>query len=71
MEISPELIISIDYSTYPEPIKSLKPVVYKDGAAYCFISGPNPVDGIFGCGNSLSQAVEEWLKDWSKKNTER
>jgi len=68
MDISPELIVSIDYEGYFEPVRSAKPVVYKDGEAYCCQSGPNPLEGIFGAGATPGEAIEDWLKAWAKKN---
>jgi hypothetical protein len=41
--------------------------VFKDGDLYCCLLGPDPQEGIFGCGDSPEMA----LANWDKQLTER
>lgn len=38
----------------------LHPTVFHEGNAYCCILGPDPVEGVFGCGDTPEQAVSDW-----------
>jgi hypothetical protein len=61
--------IAIDFSGdwAPEKAKKLKPEVFKDGDSYCCLFGPDPIVGIFGCGNTPEEAVLDWDKDLHKR----
>jgi hypothetical protein len=53
--------IQVDYSAagVPESVRNFRPDVYKDGDRYCCLLG-NDSDGIFGCGNTLEEAMKKW-----------
>lgn len=38
----------------------LKPVVFREGDSFCCIIGPDPVEGVFGCGDTPAEAVADW-----------
>ncbi len=61
--------IEIDYADvgYPAKARKLKPHVFKDGNAYCCIYGPDPQVGIFGCGDTPLEAIEDWEADLEKR----
>ena len=61
------LQLNYDEAHLTESFKKVQPTVYRDGHAYCCISGGNPVDGIFGCGNSPEEAIENWDKAFEKR----
>ena len=50
-------------------IRKENPVIYNDGDAYCCVSGPNPVEGVFGCGHSPADALKDWEKSYQKAKT--
>jgi len=43
--------------------KLLQPIVFKDGDSYCCLFGSDPQAGIFGCGDTAIDAVEDWNKN--------
>jgi hypothetical protein len=61
--------IEIDYTDlgYPEKSRKLKPHVFKDGNAFCAIYGPDPQEGIFGCGDTPLEAIEDWENDLEQR----
>jgi hypothetical protein len=52
----------IDFSdtNLPLMVRILQPLVYKDGDGICVVFGPNPTDGIFGCGKTANEALNDW-----------
>ena len=62
MQIDPESRIEIDYQDWPvnTATQKLQPVVFKDGDSFCCLLGPDPQAGIFGCGDTAFQAVQDW-----------
>lgn len=61
-------VIPFDYNNagLPAEVRTLKPALYKDGNAVCCVLGPDPQEGIFGCGDNPEEALEDWenhLKD--------
>jgi hypothetical protein len=60
--IAKEDVVSIDYNSaeVPQNVRVLKPMVYMDGPAYCVLLGPDPATGVFGCGDTLKEALEDW-----------
>jgi hypothetical protein len=62
MKINPEALISVDFKNQdlPTSVQHFKPTVFKDGDAFCVILGPDPQEGIFGCGNTLEEALRDW-----------
>lgn len=57
MSVDPSQIVTVEYS---DAAILLKPVVFKDGDSFCCILGPDPQMGVFGCGNTPEEALEEW-----------
>lgn len=55
-------VLNIDYENpeLPSVVKQLRPAMYLDGNAYCVILGPDPQAGVFGCGNTPAQALDDW-----------
>ena len=70
-ELDPEILhnLSERYPKLLHHIEEQDPKIYKDGTAYCCLSGPNPTEGIFGGGLTEEEALEDWEKAWQKKNT--
>lgn len=54
------------WAEHTNAAQALRPVVYVEGDKYCCLLGPNPRDGVFGCGNTPDEALNNWeqhLKD--------
>jgi hypothetical protein len=45
----------------PIAAQILKPLLFKDGDVYCCLLGADAIKGIFGCGDSPVDAVEDWV----------
>lgn len=62
-------IVSIDYEStgIPATAQLFKPVIYKDGTDYCCLMGPDPQKGIFGCGETPGEAVDDWAQDLEER----
>jgi hypothetical protein len=57
MQVKPDAIIQVPlYGA----AKALHPVVFREGNDFCVILGPNTQDGVFGCGDILKAALEDW-----------
>jgi hypothetical protein len=55
-------VIELNYESpgLPDTVRKLKPALYKDGDSYCCLLGPDPQEGIFGCGNTQAEALADW-----------
>lgn len=69
MKISEDAIIPIDYDSnkLSDFVKELRPVVYMEGKRFCCLLGPNPQEGIFGCGDSSDEAIQDWENTLKKR----
>lgn len=47
--------------------KVLNSTVFKEGNSYCCILEPNPQVGVFGCGDSPIEAVNDWDKNLKER----
>jgi hypothetical protein len=52
--------INYDDKETPESVKQTHPILYLDGDSYCCLLGPDPEAGIFGCGPTPSQALQDF-----------
>jgi hypothetical protein len=48
------------WSRLPKSFYLLNPSVYKDGVTFCCLLGPNPAEGVFGCGDNPEEAIRDW-----------
>lgn len=62
-------VIKIDYDRMdlPGAVRYFKPIIYKDGTNYCCLMGPDPQQGVFGCGDSPQDAVKDWMDDLEER----
>lgn len=62
MELPDDMKEQIDFDDLELPLNArvLRPLVYKDEGSFCVVLGPNPQDGVFGCGNSIKEALMDW-----------
>ena len=61
--------MELDYQAndVPATVKEFKPVVFHDGNAYCCMLGPDPQEGIFGCGESPEEAIKDWANHFDER----
>ena len=61
-------IVRIDFEApdLPESVKKTHPICYMDGDTYCCLLGPDPMEGIFGKGASLKEALEAFDKNYAE-----
>ena len=69
LDVPSEMKVNIDFADnkIPESVKTLQPLLFKDGDSYCCVLGPDPQEGVFGCGKTPIEA----LKDWDKSLKQR
>ena len=73
LSVPDEMKVDIDYSNneVPESVKTFQPLLFKDGNSYCCVLGPDPQQGIFGCGDTPIHALKDWdkhLKEYEPKD---
>ena len=61
--------IHVDYTVdgIPDSVKNFQPDAYRDGDQYYLILGDNNEGGVFGCGASLKEAMQEWDNAYREK----
>lgn len=57
MHPNPESVVNVSLTGVA---KALQPIVFKEGTDFCCILGPNPQEGVFGCGSTPKQALDDW-----------
>jgi hypothetical protein len=69
MQIDPEKVVDIDFTTKEtnRTLKTLQPIVFKEGESYCCHLGEDHTHGILGCGNSPEEAIKEWEQNLQKR----
>ena len=75
LNVPEEMKIPIDYGDQqiPASVKTFRPLLYQEGESFCCILGPDPQSGIFGCGKTPQEALEDWdvnLSDRIKYHTD-
>jgi hypothetical protein len=62
MIIDPAVIVDIDFTAadVDRTLKTLQPVVFREGEQFCCHLGPNMEQGILGKGDSPGAAIEAW-----------
>lgn len=62
-------VISINYEdpTLPKLVREFRPAVYLDGQDYCCLLGPDPQEGIFGCGHNRQDAINDWIQHFNER----
>jgi hypothetical protein len=62
MDLPEEMKVPFDYTEewVPGRVKTLEPTIFKEGNDYCCLLGADPQAGIFGCGDTVKAAVEDW-----------
>lgn len=52
--------VDFDDPALPDSVKNLRPLVYQEGEDFCCVLGPDPQEGVFGCGPSVEEALNDW-----------
>jgi hypothetical protein len=61
MTVDPAMKVNLDLlGDVPETAKALQPVLFVEGDAYCCVLGPDPQEGVFGCGPTPEAALLDW-----------
>src|SRR3954468_17574205 len=55
-----KVTVNFDDPVLPASIKTFRPLVYQEGEAVCCVLGPDPQEGIFGCGTTVDEAMRDW-----------
>jgi hypothetical protein len=51
----------------PQAVRILRPLVFKDGENFCVVLGPNPQEGVFGCGKTANEALHDWNNNLNER----
>jgi hypothetical protein len=54
------VVVDFDDSSLPENVRALRPLVWHDRTQYCVLLGPDPDIGVFGRGETVDAALEQW-----------
>jgi hypothetical protein len=62
MDVPEEMKVEYNLDDWQVPVsaKILQPVLFKDGDSYCCVLGPDPTEGILGCGPTPDLALQDW-----------
>lgn len=52
--------INYEANEFSMEVRELRPVVFRDGESYCCLLGADPQSGVFRCGDTARQAIEDW-----------
>jgi hypothetical protein len=71
LEVPDELKVAIDLDDkdIPESAKTFQPVLFKDGNSFCCVLGPDPQEGVFGCGQTPVEALKDWDQNFQQRKT--
>jgi hypothetical protein len=69
LEVPDELKVAIDPNDekIPDSVKTFQPVLFKDGNSFCCVLGPDPQEGVFGCGKTAIEALKDWDKNLQQR----
>jgi hypothetical protein len=59
--------VNFDADNLSREMRELRPVVFREGDAYCCLLGPDPQKGIFGCGCTADEALADWQHNLSER----
>jgi hypothetical protein len=62
LEVPEEMKVNVDITDpkIPASVKQLRPVLFREGDAYCCVLGPDPEAGVFGSGKSTNETLQDW-----------
>ncbi|WP_316812224.1 hypothetical protein [Pedobacter heparinus] len=50
----------INYDVFDIAVRKMRPIVYMDGDVFCCLSGLDAETGVFGCGSTPEDAIDDW-----------
>jgi hypothetical protein len=61
--------VSVNFNdpAVPENARLIRPLVWQDENSYCVLLGPDPQNGIFGCGDTVTTALKKWDQQLKNK----
>lgn len=73
MTMPRDAVIDYNYEAegVAEPVKEFRPLIFKDGNAYCALLGPDAQAGVFGCGASVDEALDNWTQRFKEVASKR
>jgi hypothetical protein len=57
-----EVNIDFDRPGIPYTANVLRPILFIDAQNFCCVLGPDPQEGVFGCGSTPEEALQDWDK---------
>lgn len=62
MNVEESMKVNVDFSeeVLPKSARNLQPLVWREGDSYCCLLGPDPQQGVFGCGDTPLLAIVDW-----------
>jgi len=69
-ELAAELnVIPVDYNdpSLPPSVRDLQPLIYLDGNSVCVLNGTDPQADLFGCGDTLQAALNDFQKHYEEE----
>jgi len=72
MNIPEAMQVKIDYEegTLSRAVQELRPVVWKEESDFCCLIGPDPQEGVFGCGTTVDAALSDWEQHLNQRLNE-
>jgi hypothetical protein len=69
MKIGRKAKIDLNYDdpNLPAAVHQFKPVLFREGESFCMLLGPDPQEGIFGCGDSVDVAISDWDRHFNEE----
>ena len=60
--IPKEIVVEIDFSkeNIPSSVGVFRPTLFQEGNSFCCLLGPDPEEGVFGCGPTKEAALKMW-----------
>jgi len=61
-----KVAVNYDDPQLPKSVRTFRPMVYCEGENFCVLLGPDPQEGVYGCGATVEEALNDWdvqLKD--------
>jgi len=61
-------LVDVDYNDagIPNSARAIRPQVFHDGDKYCGLFGKDPKTGVFGCGTTVMEALQDWDQQLQK-----
>jgi hypothetical protein len=65
LNVPDEMKVPIDFNdkNLPLSVRTFRPLVFQEGDAVCVVLGPDPQEGVFGCGPTKEEALNDWDKN--------